>query len=260
MKATDSASVHHILIDHENVQPADLAGLDAREACVWVFTGAQQKVAISLIEAVQALGERGRFVRINGNGRNALDFHIAYYLGNFVARDPSSSFVIISADTGYDALIGHLKAQGIKAQRLPHTRHNAKPTAITARKTTPATSSTKPAATTSTKSKKVTIVIDPATPSPTPTPNRAAGATKMTRQPQGTTATPTDAQTDANTVVRRLADMPKNLPRSEASLRRMMGTWLSKDSKRLDAVIATLKQRNIIIPEGARLSYRLPEA
>ena len=74
--------MHYILIDYENVQPADLVGLETEQAFVLVFMGAQQKVGSSLIEAVQALGERGRFIRIAGNGPNALDFHIAYYLGS----------------------------------------------------------------------------------------------------------------------------------------------------------------------------------
>ena len=109
--------MHYILIDYENVQPADLVGLETEQAFVLVFMGAQQKVGSSLIEAVQALGERGRFIRIAGNGPNALDFHIAYYLGQLALKEPEAFFHIVSKDTGFDPLIQHLKAHKILACR-----------------------------------------------------------------------------------------------------------------------------------------------
>lgn len=40
----------------------------------------------------------------------------------------------------------------------------------------------------------------------------------------------------------------------------MVGTWLSKDSKRLDSVLKVLKQRGIIALNGTRLGYQLPKA
>lgn len=255
-KATDGACLHHILIDHENVQPADLAGLDAHDACVWVFTGAQQKVAISLIEAVQALGERGRFVRISGNGRNALDFHIAYYLGGFAARDPSASFLIVSADAGYDPLITHLNAQGIVACRLPLPQVAAQPTAAIAQSTAKPNDGSA-----AKKRKKLSFIVDPPPSKAPPATGNAAAPSPRPAQSKVNGKKPTQAsQSDADTVIRRLQDMPQNLPRSEASLRRMVGTWLSKDAKRLDAVLAVLRQRSIIVTNGTRLGYQLPKA
>src|SRR5690606_684627 len=50
-------------------------------------------------------------------GKNALDFHIAFYMGKTSASDPGSEFVVISKDTGYDPLLRHLRASGIKATR-----------------------------------------------------------------------------------------------------------------------------------------------
>lgn len=265
MKGTESAFLHHILIDHENVQPADLAGLDAHDACVWVFTGAQQKVAISLIEAVQALGERGRFIRISGNGRNALDFHIAYYLGSFAARDPRASFLIVSADTGYDPLIAHLKVQGISANRIPLPQKVVQPESASIPKPAPPKDALQPApkstnATTQKKAKKLVFIVDPPRSNAIPAASNPASPPKVISQSAANGKKPTQAtQADADTVIRRLTDMPKNLPRSEASLRRMIGTWLSKDAKRLDAVLVALRQRGIIVPTGAKLGYHLPK-
>ncbi len=67
--------------------------------------------------ALQARGERGRYVRINANGRNALDFHIAFYLGELAAKEPAASFHVISKDDGYDPLLDHVRSRGIDARR-----------------------------------------------------------------------------------------------------------------------------------------------
>ena len=57
------------------------------------------------------------YIKISGNGPNALDFHIAYYIGQLAAVDPMAYFHIISKDTGYDPLIRHLKGKKILASR-----------------------------------------------------------------------------------------------------------------------------------------------
>ena len=108
----------YILIDYENVQPKDLALLDGQPAKVIVFIGANQsKLPTELVLAMQPRGSDGDFVRISGNGRNALDFHIAFYLGELAAKCPQASFHVISKDDGYDPLLKHLKDKGIEAHR-----------------------------------------------------------------------------------------------------------------------------------------------
>jgi hypothetical protein len=56
-------------------------------------------------------------VKIGGNGSNALDFHIAFYIGRLAERDPNAYFHIVSKDSGFDPLIKHLKERKIFAQR-----------------------------------------------------------------------------------------------------------------------------------------------
>jgi len=73
----------YIFIDFENVQPKDLALLRGRDFRVMIFVGATQaKLPTEFAIAVQALGPAAEYVQIEGSGRNALDFHIAYYLGH----------------------------------------------------------------------------------------------------------------------------------------------------------------------------------
>ena len=109
---------NYILIDYENVQPKNLAILNGHPVRVIVFVGANQaKVPLELAAALQALGSNAEYVKISGNGSNALDFHIAFYIGQLAEHDPNAYFHIISKDTGFDPLIKHLKTKKIFAQR-----------------------------------------------------------------------------------------------------------------------------------------------
>jgi hypothetical protein len=109
---------NYVLIDYENVQPKNLALLSQEHFRVIVFIGASQtKLPVELVTAMQTLGSRAEYVRISGNGPNALDFHVAYYIGRFAERDAQAYFHIVSKDTGFDPLIAHLKANGFQAKR-----------------------------------------------------------------------------------------------------------------------------------------------
>ena len=112
---------HYILIDYENVQPKTLAVLNSstnQSFLITVFLGANQaKIPTELVTSMQSLGDKAEYVQITGSGRNALDFHIAYYLGALSERNPSAVFHVISKDTGYDQLIKYLKTKAIDAAR-----------------------------------------------------------------------------------------------------------------------------------------------
>jgi hypothetical protein len=110
--------LNHVLIDFENVQPKNLSLLVGKGYRVHVFVGENQtKLPFELVDAMQQLGDAGRYVKIAGNGRNALDFHIAFTLGKLVHEDPKGYFHVISRDTGFDPLIKHLRRLGIEAHR-----------------------------------------------------------------------------------------------------------------------------------------------
>lgn len=111
-------STNYVLIDFENVQPSNLEILKQHPFKVLVFVGANQaKIPFDLATAMQTLGNAAQYIKITGTGKNALDFHIAYYMGELMAKDPSAHIHIITRDTGFDTLIKHLKSRGIKIQR-----------------------------------------------------------------------------------------------------------------------------------------------
>jgi len=108
-----------VLIDFENTQPKDVTSLNGGRYKIKVFLGAQQaRVPLSIARALQALGADAEYIQINGNGNNAVDFHIAYYIGRLAATTPDAQFHVISGDTGFDPLLKHLEERGISCRRL----------------------------------------------------------------------------------------------------------------------------------------------
>ncbi len=109
---------NYVLIDYENVQPEAMAVLGEEHFKVIVFVGANQaKVTFDVASALQQMGDRAEYVKITGNGSNALDFHIAYYIGKLASIEPDAYFHIVSKDSGFDPLIQHLKTKKILACR-----------------------------------------------------------------------------------------------------------------------------------------------
>ena len=110
--------INFVLIDSENVKPESIEKLKHEHFRVLVFVGTNQKrLDFAIAHAVQSLGSNGMYVPISGNGPNALDFHIAYYIGKLSAAYPDAYFHIISKDKGFDPLIKHLKEQKIFCSR-----------------------------------------------------------------------------------------------------------------------------------------------
>lgn len=111
--------LNFVLVDFENVQPKNLGLLQGGAYKIKVFLGARQaKISIDIARALQAFGPDAEYIQIEGHGSNALDFHIAYYIGRLAIENPGALFHIISKDTGFDPLIQHLTTQNIVCQRF----------------------------------------------------------------------------------------------------------------------------------------------
>jgi hypothetical protein len=108
-----------LLIDYENVQGVDLSRIERMDCRVFVFTGSNQnRIPFELVSSAQRLGERLDWIRVEGSGPNALDFHIAYYLGARVARNPADEYYVLSKDKGFDPLIRHLVKGKTSCKRI----------------------------------------------------------------------------------------------------------------------------------------------
>lgn len=47
---------------------------------------------------MQELGDSGKYIKIEGSGKNSLDFHISYYIGVLAKENPEAYFHIITKD------------------------------------------------------------------------------------------------------------------------------------------------------------------
>ncbi|OQX18548.1 MAG: hypothetical protein BWK76_07230 [Desulfobulbaceae bacterium A2] len=107
-----------LLVDFENVQQVDLTRLDDNFHVV-IFVGSGQKsVPIDLVTSAQKLGNRVDWQRVEGNGSNALDFHIACHLGRIIEKSPTLHCIVLSKDKGFDPLLRHLNKNGLKCKRI----------------------------------------------------------------------------------------------------------------------------------------------
>ncbi len=107
-----------VLIDFENVLPAHLERLHGLPVEIRIFLGQHQaKLPLELVASLQPFGKAVQYIQLTGNGKNALDFHLAFYLGRLAAECPGGFFHIISKDTGFDPLVAHMKGLNIFCQR-----------------------------------------------------------------------------------------------------------------------------------------------
>src|SRR5258708_362879 len=106
-----------LLVDYENIGKVDLGAIPAGVRVPFFFGASQKSVPTEFLRAALKLGERFVPMDIEGQGKNALDFHIAFYLGEYLARSADTPCVILSKDKGFDPLIKHLVKRGFAVRR-----------------------------------------------------------------------------------------------------------------------------------------------
>jgi NTP pyrophosphatase (non-canonical NTP hydrolase) len=109
----------HVLLDYENVQPSDaeLRALVPDVGQVWVFHGPHQR---EVEKRFASFGTGATAVPISKSGKNALDFHLSFYMGYIASRNPDSKMVVVANDKGYEPMLEHAKAMGFEVRRQSH--------------------------------------------------------------------------------------------------------------------------------------------
>jgi NTP pyrophosphatase (non-canonical NTP hydrolase) len=109
----------HVLLDYENVQPseAELRALVPDVGQVWVFHGPHQR---EVEKRFASFGTGATAVPISKTGKNALDFHLSFYMGYIASRNPESPMVVVANDKGYEPMLEHAKAMGFAVRRQSH--------------------------------------------------------------------------------------------------------------------------------------------
>ena len=223
---------HYILVDFENVQPASLGALKAGDAYIKVFAGQHQtRVDLGLAQALQPFGLHAEYIQIVGNGKDALDFHIAYYIGRLSAEHPGSKFTIVSKDTGFDPLIKHLDARGITCNRVA---------------TLPGANMPKLPATKAAPAKKTAKV--------------AKAVAKVTRAPaKAAKAAPAVVHPRLSQVLERLAGMKKARPGTVKTLRSSLKAFTPPlADAEIDTMLELLQRNGVIKVTGTKVAYTLP--
>ncbi|MFC7411558.1 PIN domain-containing protein [Hydrogenophaga atypica] len=263
----------HVLVDWENVQPTDaeILALVPDATDVWIFHGKQQKK----VDANQkAFSDHLTLVPVSRAGKNALDFHLSFYMGYITSRNPDARFVVIANDQGYGPMLDHAKELGFDARQVgfgptpkkaPAKRASAKTPKAGS---TPSVVSTKPvakAATKKTPSKK-TAPAKSAASTPALKPSAKAKAKAAVANPQRPTEKVTSVKTstakkdkkikiseepsasdkDYDHVLKSLRKT-KNKPSREARLKGAVKSLLPAD-RADDARVAAVIQR--LIAEG----------
>lgn len=220
---------HYVLVDFENVQPKNLGVLQAGPFHIKVFLGASQsKITLELARALQAFGSDAEYIQVAGNGSNALDFHIAFYIGRLAATVAEASFTIVSKDTGFDPLIKHLATLGIVCARV----------------------------------KAITDIVpakQPAAPAMKAVAKKAAKAFAKTaaKAAQKTAAAPLPGRYDE--VVARLVKLKAARPATLKKLGSSVLSWFKPplSQAEVDALLAQLAKNRKIAINGNKVSYAL---
>lgn len=106
-----------LFVDYENVGKVDLNAIPADVLVPFFFGASQKSVPTEFMKAALKLGQRFIPIDIEGQGTNALDFHIAFYLGEYLTMNVAADCIILSKDKGFDPLVTHLRGRKFNVRR-----------------------------------------------------------------------------------------------------------------------------------------------
>lgn len=223
---------NYVLIDYENIPVKSLDLLQDSHFRLCVFLGPKNsKLPTELVVAIQRLGERASYIQLETSSPNALDFHVAYYLGRLAIEDPTAFFHVISGDKGFDPLLKHLKGKGVFAMRSESIE------AMPCFKGLPALQATIAAGALSANS------VQPASESPAMAPDQREAGVKVA-----------------------VADLISRKDSKPATVKTLINTIHSTIGKRngvklaeAEGVYQRLQERGYVKVKGEKVSYSLPE-
>ncbi len=293
----------YILVDFENVQPtaADIGLVRGDGVRLAIFRGpGQKKYSADVAEAWQPLGSSVTFVHCSKAGRNAVDMHIAFHLGELVIASlgggtgERARFVVVSKDTDFDPLLMYIRAQGFEATRVATIKaalhggaaDKPEPRAAKARSrrgraaAAPAPAPVpeeKPAKRAAKKAPAVKKAVARKTPAakkekvesliPVPAP-RARGGSRLTQAPAASAPAAPVASAkvtpDARAkVIESLQRMGEKRPAKRKGLERHIESHLGRNLEpgQLESLMAQLERDGVLVfNDKNKVEYRLPKA
>lgn len=106
-------------IDSENVGDAwiDLVSIDSDNTYYLFYTGRSPRIAYNSLLHLLDAGTKPQFILCK-EGNNALDFQLVTFLGYQLGSDKEQNAVIVSNDTGFDAVVTFWADRGFSIRRL----------------------------------------------------------------------------------------------------------------------------------------------
>ena len=229
--------VTHILVDFENVQPEDMSLLSGDQYRVIIFRGPHQnKLDFDVVEALQPFGSNVTHVQSDKQGKNALDFHIAFYLGRLLPGELSNGlpdgkndrFIVITKDGGFDALLSHIRSLGYEVTKAATMRDALERQAA------------------------VDEAVGPGKRSTAPKPVPAGKAKKAAVGPQKTVK-----QDILQKLIANFRQHPKARPSTRTALERHIGTALGGKAAlaAIQDLIATLEREGVLKVSNEKIEY-----
>ncbi|WP_375140981.1 PIN domain-containing protein [Ideonella alba] len=176
-----AAAGAHVLLDFENVQPTDaeLRELVPQASQVWVFHGPHQR---QVAKRFASFGQHATAVPISKTGKNALDFHLSFYMGYIASRNPEAPMIVVANDKGYEPMLEHAQAMGFVVRRQPFPPITAPAGQPAAKKTAARKRPAGQASAKSSTARKTTAKTTSATKTPTAAPAAPAVAPQARTQ------------------------------------------------------------------------------
>lgn len=275
----------YILVDFENVQPTDMGLLSGEHYQLRIFRGPHQnKLDFDIVESLQPHGTRVQYIQSDKHGKNALDFHIAFYMGRLIEEleatgshaCKSTRFVVISKDGGFDALMSHVQSLGYGAMKAVSIRQalgldepvaetgSALQTTPTKSPPSPSLASKPPGKPPAAKKAAPSKQAVPAKPAATPKKTATAQAkpTKATEKKPQAPARKSLGLEDKEKVLVHLRLHPKNRPVKRKTLESHITSLLGGNvtPKAVQGLVAGLENEGIIrFSENKIDEYKIPK-
>ncbi|XHR29696.1 MAG: PIN domain-containing protein [Chthoniobacteraceae bacterium] len=109
---------NYVFVDFENVHEIDFSVIGNKSVSFTLLLGAKHtRLDVKLVETMMQHAASVHLLRLSSSGKNALDFTLAFYLGQGASTDPTGYFHIVSRDKGFDPMIEHLRSRHINVRR-----------------------------------------------------------------------------------------------------------------------------------------------
>ncbi|MDO4649955.1 MAG: PIN domain-containing protein [Eubacteriales bacterium] len=105
-------------IDSENVGDSWIELLEESEARFLVFyTGHSPRIAYPQVKQLMNASTKPEFIECH-EGNNGLDFQLVTYLGYELHADNTNEMMIVSNDTGFDAVVSFWSERGMNVSSV----------------------------------------------------------------------------------------------------------------------------------------------